>query len=206
MINILTIIWEFLKKNWKSVLSILVCVLLFVQTSRVHSLKHENKRLENNYYAMCDSASEWKTKSDRLATKTKNMELTIDELNALYGDATDKIKDLNIKIKNLEEYQHGVIEKYIHDTITLHDTIINNIAKRSGTYTDGCVSLTFEIGENNMVFDMVQTDAIDILIASEKQGSWWKFWTWPRKRIYTTTATSTCPNTKVVVNTCKIID
>ena len=204
ILGVLMVIWEFIKKNWKEVLIIVLGLLFFIQCSNIHGLKSETKRLSDNYYAMCDSASLWKTKSGALATKTQNMEVTIDELNALYGDAKDKIKELNIKIKDLESYQHGVIEKYIHDTITLHDTVVNGGIRKSGTYTDGCVTLDFMIGDSTMSFDMVTKDAIDILIASEKQGSWWKFWTWPRKRIYTTTATSQCPNTKVIINSCKI--
>ena len=197
-------IWEFVKKNWKEVLIISLSLIFLIQCSNLRGMKHENKRLTNNFYAQCDSADVWKTKSGALASKTKNMEVTIDELRVLYGDAKDRIKDLNIKIKDLESYQHGTITKHIHDTVILRDTIMNKGIYKSGTYTDGCVTANFMIGDSIMVFDMVANDTIDIFISAEKQGSWWKFWTFPRPRVYTTTATSQCPNTTFMINFCKI--
>ena len=197
-------IWEFVKKNWKEVLIISLGLMFFIQCSDLIELKSENKRLTNNFYAQCDSADVWKTKSGALASKTKNMEVTIDELRVLYGDAKDRIKDLNIKIKDLESYQQGAIVKHIHDTVVLRDTIINNDRYKSGTYVDGCATCDFMIDDSVMVFDFMSHDTIDIFISSEKQGQWWKFWTFPRKRIYTTTAVSHCPNTKVIINSCKI--
>ena len=197
-------IWEFVKKNWKEVLIISLGLMFFIQCSNLRGMKSENKRLTNNFYAQCDSADVWKTKSGVLATKTKNMEVTIDELQALYGDAKDRIKDLNIKIKDLESYQHGTITKHIHDTVILRDTVVDSGTYTTGTYMDGCVTANFMIDDSTMVFDMVANDTIDILISSKKQGSWWKFWTFPRPRVYTTTASSHCPNTKVIINSCKI--
>ena len=194
-------IWEFVKKNWKEVLIISLGLMCFAQCSDLIELKSENKRLTNNFYAQCDSADVWKTKSGVLATKTKNMEVTIDELQALYGDEKDKIKDLNIKIKDLESYQHGTIVKHIHDTVILHDTVVGSGTYTTGTYMDGCVTCDFIVSDSVMVFDMVANDTIDIFISAKKQGSWWKFWTFPRPRVYTTTATSACPNTEVIINT-----
>ena len=197
-------IWEFVKKNWKGVLIISLSLMLIVQCSNLRGMKSENKRLTNNFYAQCDSADVWKTKSGTLASKTKNMEVTIDELQALYGDSRDKIKDLNIKIKDLESYQHGTITKHIHDTVILRDTIMNKGIYKSGTYMDGCVTCDFLVSDSVMVFDFMARDTIDIFISAEKQGSWWKFWTFPRPRVYTTTASSHCPNTTVMINSYKI--
>lgn len=196
---------KFVKKNWKEVLVISLGLMFFIQCSDLIELKSENKRLTNNFYAQCDSADVWKTKSGALASKTKNMEVAIDELQALYGDAKDRIKDLNIKIKDLESYQHGTITKHIHDTVILRDTIINKGIYKSGAYTDGCVTANFMIDDSTMVFDMISNDTIDIFISTEKQGQWWKFWTFPRPRVYTTTTSSHCPNTKVAIKSLKII-
>ena len=195
---------DILKRFWKPIIMVVMGLVIISQCSHIFTLNEDNARLENNYYAMCDTASKWKTKSGQLATKTKNMEVTIKELNALYAGATEEIKDLNIKIKNLEAYQKGVITKTIHDTIRLHDTIVDDHVYRTGTYKDGCVEMLFTITDTDALFDMMETDVIVVYITREKVGKWWKFWTWPRKEIYTTTATSTCPNTEVIINTCTI--
>ena len=132
------------------------------------------------------------------------MAVTIQELEMLYGGTKDEIKNLKIKIKNLETYQRGVITKTIHDTITLRDTVLDNHIYKTGMMSDGCVNLTFTLRDTTMVVDLNETDVIDVFIVKTKEGRGWKFWTWPRKTIYTTTASSTCPNTEVIVNTCTV--
>ena len=195
---------DILKRFWKPIIMMLMGLAIISQCSRISYLNEENTRLETNFEAVCDSAKVWKTKSGQLVTQTKNMEVTIQELEMLYGDTKDKIKDLKIKIKNLETYQKGVITKTIHDTVTLRDTVLDNHIYKTGMMSDGCVNLTFTLLDTAMVIDLNETDVIDVFIVKSKEGRGWKFWMWPRKTIYTTTATSTCPNTEVIINTCTI--
>ena len=195
---------DMIKRFWKPITMILMGVAIISQCSHISYLNDENTRLETNFEAAYDSAKVWKTKSGQLATQTKNMEVTIQELEMLYGGTKDAMKDLKVKIKNLETYQKGVITKTIHDTITLRDTVLDNHIYKTGMMSDGCVDLTFTLRDTTMVIDLNETDVIDVFIVKTKEGRWWKFWMWPRKTIYTTTATSTCPNTEVIINTCTI--
>ena len=195
---------DMIKRFWKPIIMILMGLVIISQCSRISYLKEENSRLETNFEAVYDSTKVWKTKSGQLATQTKNMAVTIRELEMLYGGTKNEIKDLKIKIKNLEVYQRGVITKTIHDTITLRDTVLDNHIYKTGMMSDGCVNLTFTLRDTTMVMDLKGVDVIDVFIAKTKEGGWWKFWMWPRKTIYTSTATSTCPNTEVIINTCTI--
>ena len=192
---------DMIKRFWKPIIMILMGLMIISQCSHISYLNDENTRLETNFEAVYDSAKVWKTKSGQLATQTKNMEVTIQELEMLYGGTKDEIKDLKIKIKNLETYQKGVITKTIHDTVTLRDTVLDNHIYKTGMMSDGCVNLTFTLRDTTMVIDLNETDVIDVFVVRTKEGRGWKFWTWPRKTIYTTTATSTCPNTEVIINT-----
>ena len=195
---------DMIKRFWKPIIMMLMGLAIISQCSRISYLKEENTRLETNFNAVCDSAKVWKTKSGQLATRTKNMEVTIQELEMLYGGTKDEIKDLKVKIKNLETYQHGVITKTIHDTLLLRDTSLDNHIYKTGMMSDGCVNLTFTLRDTTMVIDLNETDVIDVFVTKTKEGGWWKFWMWPRKTIYTSTAASTCPNTEVIINTCTI--
>ena len=190
-----------IKRFWKPITMMLMGLAIISQCSHISYLNDENTRLETNFEAAYDSTKVWKTKSGQLANQTKNMEVTIQELEMLYGGTKDEIKDLKIKIKNLETYQKGVITKTIHDTITLRDTVLDNHIYKTGMMSDGCVNLTFTLRDTTMVIDLNETDVIDVFIVKSKEGRWWKFWMWPRKTIYTSTATSTCPNTEVIINT-----
>ena len=195
---------EIIKKYWKELLIIIAALFIAFLMQSNKALKEDNQRLSTNYYAMCDSAKEFKTKNGYYAAKTSNMEVTIDELCAKYSDAQETIKDLNIKIRKLEQYQKGIIEKTIHDTITLHDTVVNNVAMKSGNYSVNCTDIDFLLNNDILDFKLQTKDEIDILISIEKEGKWWQFWKFPRKKNYVTTATSKCPDTKVTVNSCKI--
>ena len=195
---------DMIKRFWKPIIMMLMGLAIISQCSHISHLNEKNTRLETNFEAVCDSTKVWKTKSGQLATQTKNMAVTIQELEMLYGGTKDEIKDLKIKIKNLETYQRGVITKTIHDTITLRDTVLDNRIYKTGMMSDGCVNLTFTLRDTTMVIDLNETDVIDVFVAKTKEGRWWKFWMWPRKTIYSTTATSTCPNTEVIVNTCTV--
>ena len=195
---------DMIKRFWKPIIMILMGLVIISQCSHISYLNEENTRLETNFEAVCDSTKVWKTKSGQLVNQTKNMEVTIRELEMLYGGAKNEVQDLKIKIKNLETYQKGVITKTIHDTITLRDTVLDDRIYKTGMMSDGCVNLTFTLRDTTMVIDLNETDVIDVFIVKTKEGRWWKFWMWPRKTIYTTTATSTCPNTEVIINTCTI--
>ena len=195
---------DIIKRFWKPIIMMLMGLAIISQCSRISYLNEENTRLETNFEAVCDSAKVWKTKSGQLATQTKNMEVTIQELEMLYGGTKDAMKDLKVKIKNLETYQREVITKTIHDTITLRDTVLDNHIYKTGMMSDGCVDLIFTLRDTTMVIDLNETDVIDVFVVKTKEGRWWKFWMWPRKTIYTTTATSTCPNTEVIINTCTV--
>ena len=195
---------DMIKRFWKPIIMMLMGLAIISQYSHISHLNEENTRLETNFEAVCDSTKVWKTKSGQLATQTKNMEVTIQELEMLYGGTKDEMKDLKVKIKNLETYQREVITKTIHDTITLRDTVLDNHIYKTGTMSDGCVNLTFTLQDTTMVVDLNETDVIDVFVVKTKEGRWWKFWLWPRKTIYSTTATSTCPNTEVIINTCTV--
>lgn len=197
-------ILEIIRKYWKELLLIIAALIVFFFAHNNKVLKEENERITSNYYAVCDSANTFKTKNGLLATKTKDLEVTIDELNARYGDAEKMIKDLKVRVKHLESYQKGVVEKLVHDTITLHDTVVNNAVMKAGSYSVACTDIDVLINNDTLDFKLQTRDEIDILVSIEKEGKWWQFWKFPRKKNYVTTATSTCPDTKVTVNSCKI--
>lgn len=204
MKQFLKFIFDIVTANWKVVLVgglAVLCILLGIKSC---NQENEIKRLSDNYYAMCEVANSYHTKMGRLATQTRNQVLTINELNAQYSDAKDMIKDLNLKIKNLEQYQHGTVTVYEHDTVELHDTIFNNTVAKTGSYSDDCFYLDFIVTNDNAIFDADINVPIDIFITTQKDGKWYKFWTWPRKKVTTTTAVSKCNTAKIEINSCTI--
>ena len=198
MINILTKMKKLLE-YWRPIVVTILSIVAIMQCSQVKHIQRDNIRLRDNYYAMCDTADVWRTKSGKLASKTCNLQLTINELNAMVANLDIKLKDANLKAKYLTAYQHATITKELHDTIILHDTVVYGVTAKRGSYHINCVDLTFLVSQDTAIFGYTSHDTVDVYISTEKVGKWWQIWKFPRKKNAVTTAISTCPDTRVTV-------
>ena len=116
MTNILTLMKKLLE-YWRPFVVTILSIVVIMQCSQVKHTQRDNIRLQDNYYAMCDTADVWRTRSGKLASKTCNLQLTINELNAMVSNLDSKLKDANLNAKSLTAYQHATITKELHDTI-----------------------------------------------------------------------------------------
>ena len=188
-----------LLEYWRPIIVTILSIVVIMQCSHVKHIQRDNIRLQDNYYAMCDTADVWRTKSGKLASKTCNLQLTINELNAMVANLDIKLKDANLKAKSLNAYQHATIVKELHDTIMLHDTVVSGVTAKRGSYHINCVDLTFLVSQDTAIFGYTSYDTVDVYISTEKVGKWWQIWKFPRKKNTVTTAISSCPDTRVKV-------
>lgn len=198
MINFLTKMNKLLE-YWRPIVVTILSIVAIMQCRQVKHIQRDNIRLQDNYYAICDTADVWRTKSGKLASKTCNLQLTINELNAMVSNLDSKLKDANLKAKSLTAYQHATITKELHDTIIMHDTVVYGFTAKRGSYHINCVDLTFLVSQDTAIFGYTSHDTVDVYISTEKEGKWWQIWKFPRKKNAVTTAISTCPDTKVTV-------
>ena len=198
MINIFAEMKKLLE-YWRPIVVTILSIVTIMQCSQVKHTQRDNIRLQDNYYAMCDTADVWRTKSGKLASKTCNLQLTVNELNAMVANLDSKLKDANIKSKSLTAYQHATITKELHDTIMLHDTVVSGVTAKRGSYHINCVDLTFLVSQDTAIFGYTSHDTVDVYISTEKVGKWWQIWKFPRKKNTVTTAISSCPDTRVTV-------
>ena len=103
MTNILTLMKKLIE-YWRPFVVTILSIVVIMQCSQVKHTQRDNIRLRDNYYAMCDTADVWRTKSGKLASKTCNLQLTINELNAMVSNLDSKLKDANLKAKSLTAY------------------------------------------------------------------------------------------------------
>ena len=188
-----------LLEYWRPIVVTILSIVAIMQCSQVKHIQRDNIRLRDNYRAMCDTADVWRTRSGKLASKTCNLQLTINELNAMVANLDIKLKDANLKAKYLTAYQHATITKELHDTIILHDTVVYGVTAKRGSYHINCVDLTFLVSQDTATFGYTSHDTVDVYISTEKVGKWWQIWKFPRKKNAVTTAISTCPDTRVTV-------
>lgn len=120
ILSILSIIWEWIKKNNKFVLiglMVLFFILFLDQCNRKNNIKDES---EQNLYALSDTLHTVLTKNKKIETEKGLLVMSEAELKKAKKDLYDELQVEKGKVK-------VIIEEVIvikHDTLYLHDTIV----------------------------------------------------------------------------------
>ena len=129
-----------------------LCVFLFLMYREALS---ETKRLEGNAEAV-RTQNEAKIRAERLRLREARM---------FYEKDLQEIRDsLEIKEKQVVKYQYIKTVKEVHDTVTIHDTLVKSVPYFAANYKDKCTDATFRWKEGDSVgiFDVNTT--VDLLI------------------------------------------
>lgn len=108
---------------------ILLGVAVWVQQRRIVSIKKERDRYQMNSDALLTDMKQWRVDSTTMATDVKTLRLTVDEMERYRTEDLAKIKQMGVKIKNLEaaaKHQLEVnadIKTSVRDSIVIRDTI-----------------------------------------------------------------------------------
>lgn len=108
---------------------ILLGVAVWVQQRRIVSIKKERDRYHMNSDALLSDMKQWRVDSTTMATDVKTLRLTVDEMERYRTEDLAKIKQMGVKIKNLEaaaKHQLEVnadIKASIRDSIVIRDTV-----------------------------------------------------------------------------------
>lgn len=113
---------------------LLVAIVLLIgvvslQQCQVKRLKNERDRHQMNSDALLSDMKQWQIDSTTMATDAKTLRFTVDELARYRADDVEKIKQMKVKIKNLESAAKHQIEVNapitapVRDSIILRDTV-----------------------------------------------------------------------------------
>lgn len=100
-----------------------------LQQCRVNRLKKERDRHQMNSDALLSDMKQWQIDSTTMATDVKTLRLTVDEIERYRAEDVAKIKQMGIKIKNLEAAARHELEVNapiiapIKDSVVIRDTI-----------------------------------------------------------------------------------
>lgn len=112
-----------------AVILILLGVTVWIQQKRIKSIKQERDRYEQNSDALLSEINRWRVDSTTMATDVKALRLTVDEFQRYRAEDLAKIKQMGVKIKNLEAAAKHNIEVSapvvapIRDSIIIRDTV-----------------------------------------------------------------------------------
>lgn len=98
--------------------------MVWLQQRKVVRLKEERDRHEQNSDALLSDLKRWQVDSATMATDVKTLRLSMDELERYRADDLAKIKQMRIKIKNLEAAAKHQIEVDAPIRATVRDSVV----------------------------------------------------------------------------------
>ena len=110
-------------------LFILLVVTVWIQQCRITSIKQARDRYQQNSDVLLSDMKQWQVDSTTMATDVKSLRLTVDEFKRYRAEDLAKIKQLGVKIKNLEaaaKHQMEVnaeITAAVKDSVVIRDTV-----------------------------------------------------------------------------------
>lgn len=108
---------------------LLLVATVWVQQRRIVSIRQERDRYQQNSDALLSDMKQWRVDSTSMATDVKSLRLTVDEFKRYRAEDLAKIKQMGVKIKNLEaaaKHQLEVnaeITAQVKDSVVIRDTV-----------------------------------------------------------------------------------
>lgn len=108
---------------------LLLVAMVWVQQRRIVSIRQERDRYQQNSDALLSDMKQWRVDSTSMATDVKSLRLTVNEFKRYRAEDLAKIKQMGIKIKNLEaaaKHQLEVnaeITAQVKDSVVIRDTV-----------------------------------------------------------------------------------
>lgn len=103
---------------------LLLVVTVWVQQKRIVSIRQERDRYQQNSDALLSDMKQWRVDSTSMATDVKSLRLTVDEFKRYRAEDLFKIKQMGIKIKNLEATAKHQLEVNANITAPVKDSVV----------------------------------------------------------------------------------
>ena len=139
-----------------------IAILLGV---KLHQTSKEQKRLERNQRALLSDVECYKTRADKWAATAEVLELKVSELRQARAEDTKRIKELGIRLREVENYAMSVTQKRggatlpLRDTVIIRDTVKIFSSERGHTELNGMVrndSITYHFESVDTIYQVVR--------------------------------------------------
>ena len=169
-----------------------IAILLGV---KLHNMTAERERLERNQRALLSDVETYKTRADKWAATAEVLELTINELRQARAEDTKRIKELGIRLREVESYARSVTQKRGVATLPLRDTIIIRDTVKLFSSGRGHTELSGMVHNDSITYHFTSTDTIYQVVRRVPRR--FLFFRYGTKAIHQDVWTSN-PSTKVV--------
>lgn len=103
---------------------LLLVATVWVQQRRIVFIRQERDRYQQNSDALLSDMKQWRVDSTSMATDVKSLRLTVDEFKRYRAEDLAKIKQMGVKIKNLEATAKQQIEVNAKITAAIKDSVV----------------------------------------------------------------------------------
>ena len=182
MEQIIYIILKCIKKYWKQILIGLLVLLLLLICDKYNTAKKDNSRLKGNQTALIKDLAVQRLKDSTIVAEKNAIILTKEEFKNLYNDKVKELKELGIKLKDVQSYSQTHTQTTTHFTTTLYDTVVftNSLTDtlRCINYNDGNDWISIKgcfTDDSTLDGTMVVNDTISqiISIIPKHKFLWW---------------------------------
>lgn len=129
-------------------------------------LRREVERLRTNNEALTESVLIYRTRLGSSAASVGALRLTISELRAQHKDALAEIRELRIRLRNVESYARSVTATTYRDTLILNtiDSTNSALPTREFRYADAWLNLTGLLWGDTLKVEMQSRDTLHQVI------------------------------------------
>lgn len=106
------------------VVFILLVATVWIQQCRITSIKQARDRYQQNSDALLSDMKQWQVDSATMATDVKSLRLTVDEFKRYRAEDLAKIKQMGVKIKNIEAAAKHQLEVNAEITAAVKDSVV----------------------------------------------------------------------------------
>ena len=175
-----------------AIMSFLLCSVF----AMYRNVKNNLSRAESNVSSLTSKVDSFRTKNNELVTVTQNLQYTVKEAKEYNSELVKKIKELEVKPKNVQSVSEGTMTVHVNDTVYLE---ADDFGVYSGTWNDTWTSAYFEVKDTVLKFDYVTHDSLMVILYGQKERFNIFHPFRKRKTSYYTLAKLTRPNGKLVV-------
>lgn len=153
--------------------------LLFVATSILITLLaatlnlwQDNRRLRNNQHALQQGITFYRTKANNYAASVEALSLELDEFRHLHALDAKTIRQLKIRLRDIESFARSITSTTIRDTLILRDTIILSQPLLHASTTDPHNTISATLQSDTLTLSLSSIDTLHQIIHRVPRRFW----------------------------------
>ena len=136
------------------------------------NLWQDNRRLRNNQHALQQGITFYRTKANNYAASVEALSLELDEFRHLHASDAKTIRQLKIRLRDIESFARSITSTTIRDTLILRDTIILSQPLLHASTTDPHNTISATLQSDTLTLSLSSIDTLHQIIHRVPRRFW----------------------------------